>query len=57
MRLENSEQVRQQFTRHNPNNKTAVTFKLPSEIHIARVMLKLLPVIINFRKDRREWVK
>lgn len=31
--------------------------KNPSKIQIARVVLKLLPFIFNFRKDRREWVK
>ena len=29
----------------------------PSKIHVARVMLKLLPVVLNLRRDRREWVK
>jgi predicted unusual protein kinase regulating ubiquinone biosynthesis (AarF/ABC1/UbiB family) len=29
----------------------------PSKVHVAKVVLKLLPFIINFRKDRREWVK
>jgi predicted unusual protein kinase regulating ubiquinone biosynthesis (AarF/ABC1/UbiB family) len=29
----------------------------PSKLHIAKVVLKLLPVVLNFRKDRREWVR
>lgn len=29
----------------------------PSFLHIARVVLRLLPVILNFRRDRREWVR
>jgi predicted unusual protein kinase regulating ubiquinone biosynthesis (AarF/ABC1/UbiB family) len=29
----------------------------PSKIHVARVVLRLLPIILNFRRDRREWVK
>jgi predicted unusual protein kinase regulating ubiquinone biosynthesis (AarF/ABC1/UbiB family) len=34
-----------------------VRLKNPSKIQVAKVVLKLLPFIINFRKDRREWVK
>src|SRR6185503_4947927 len=34
-----------------------VVFPHPSKLRVARVVLKLLPVIISFRKDRREWVK
>jgi predicted unusual protein kinase regulating ubiquinone biosynthesis (AarF/ABC1/UbiB family) len=33
------------------------TFKRPSKMHVARVIFKLLPVVINFRRDRRKWVK
>ena len=29
----------------------------PSKLHVAKVVLKLLPIIINLRHDRREWVK
>lgn len=29
----------------------------PSKMHVAKVGLKLLPVVINFRRDRREWVR
>lgn len=29
----------------------------PSKLHVARVVLRLLPIILNFRRDRREWVK
>ena len=39
------------------NNENTTTLKLPSKIHIAKVVFKLLPVIFNFRRDRREWVK
>ena len=28
-----------------------------SSIYIIKVMITLLPTIINFRKDRRDWVK
>ncbi|HVD21155.1 MAG TPA: AarF/ABC1/UbiB kinase family protein, partial [Nitrososphaera sp.] len=26
-------------------------------MHVAKVVLKLLPILINLRRDRREWVK
>ncbi len=29
----------------------------PSKLHLAKVMLKLLPIVINLRHDRREWVQ
>jgi predicted unusual protein kinase regulating ubiquinone biosynthesis (AarF/ABC1/UbiB family) len=29
----------------------------PSKLHVAKVVLKLLPIVINLRRDRREWVK
>jgi predicted unusual protein kinase regulating ubiquinone biosynthesis (AarF/ABC1/UbiB family) len=29
----------------------------PSRLHVAKVVLRLLPVIWNFRRDRREWVR
>jgi predicted unusual protein kinase regulating ubiquinone biosynthesis (AarF/ABC1/UbiB family) len=35
----------------------ASSFKSPSKIHVAKVILKLLPLAINFRQDRRKWVK
>jgi len=31
--------------------------KSPSKIQVVKVVLKLLPFVINFRKDRREWVR
>jgi predicted unusual protein kinase regulating ubiquinone biosynthesis (AarF/ABC1/UbiB family) len=33
------------------------TFKRPSKIRVAKVILKLLPIVINLRQDRRKWVK
>jgi predicted unusual protein kinase regulating ubiquinone biosynthesis (AarF/ABC1/UbiB family) len=33
------------------------TFRRPSKIHVARVVIKLLPIVINLRRDRRKWVK
>jgi predicted unusual protein kinase regulating ubiquinone biosynthesis (AarF/ABC1/UbiB family) len=36
----------------------AITFKKsPSKIQVVKVVLKLLPFVINFRKDRRDWVR
>ena len=32
-------------------------FPKPSKLHLARVVFRLLPIILNFRRDRREWVK
>src|SRR5919198_6330543 len=32
-------------------------FPHPSKLHVARVMLKLMPLVIGLRQDRREWVK
>lgn len=29
----------------------------PSRLHVAKVMLRLLPVVLALRRDRREWVK
>jgi predicted unusual protein kinase regulating ubiquinone biosynthesis (AarF/ABC1/UbiB family) len=29
----------------------------PSKLLVAKVVLKLLPIVINLRRDRREWVK
>jgi predicted unusual protein kinase regulating ubiquinone biosynthesis (AarF/ABC1/UbiB family) len=33
------------------------TYPNPSKLHVAKVVLKLLPIVINFRRDRREWVR
>src|SRR5688572_1589771 len=35
----------------------ASVFPHPSKLHVAKVVLKLLPIVINLRRDRREWVK
>jgi predicted unusual protein kinase regulating ubiquinone biosynthesis (AarF/ABC1/UbiB family) len=43
--------------RRDKSTISVVTIKSPSKIQIAKVVLKLLPFIINFRRDRREWVK
>ncbi len=40
-----------------PHKKTANGYKPPSKISILKVVIMLLPCIISFRKDRREWVR
>ena len=55
--MENPAQIRKRV-RDESKKITATTIKKnPSKIQVVRVVLKLLPFIINFRKDRREWVK
>ena len=39
------------------NIAKVVVYPRPSRLHVAKVVLKLLPIVINFRRDRREWVK
>lgn len=53
--MENQSQVPTRIRRD--RSFAVVSFKSPSKIQVAKVVLKLLPFIINFRKDRREWVK
>jgi predicted unusual protein kinase regulating ubiquinone biosynthesis (AarF/ABC1/UbiB family) len=53
--MENQSQVPTRIRRDRPF--AVAYFKSPSKIQVAKVVLKLLPFIINFRKDRREWVK
>ena len=60
--LKYSEQIRrrqqQEISIDDIHGKKAVgNFEPPSKIHILKIVIKLLPLIINFRKDRREWVK
>lgn len=38
-------------------SEQAKFYAKPSKLHVARVVLRLLPVILNFRRDRREWVR
>ena len=53
--MENQSQVPTSIRRD--KSIPVIRFKSPSKVHVAKVVLKLLPFIINFRKDRREWVK
>jgi predicted unusual protein kinase regulating ubiquinone biosynthesis (AarF/ABC1/UbiB family) len=53
--LEDQAQAKQQIHSTHVNDKASI--KNPSKIHVAKVVLKLLPIVINFRRDRRKWVK
>jgi predicted unusual protein kinase regulating ubiquinone biosynthesis (AarF/ABC1/UbiB family) len=60
--LKHSEQIGRREKQQIPTDdihdgKTAANFKPPSRIDILKVVIKLLPCIISFRKDRRDWVK
>jgi predicted unusual protein kinase regulating ubiquinone biosynthesis (AarF/ABC1/UbiB family) len=56
--LEDRAQLREQIKSERISARSkASSFKSPSKIHLARVILKLLPIVINFRQDRRKWVK
>ena len=34
-----------------------MTNKNSSKIKLIKIIIKLLPIIINFKRDRKEWVK
>ena len=53
--MEDQAQAKQQIHSTHVNDKASI--KNPSKIHVAKVVLKLLPIVINFRRDRRKWVK
>jgi predicted unusual protein kinase regulating ubiquinone biosynthesis (AarF/ABC1/UbiB family) len=58
--LEDPAQLKEQIESETVNSqleprKTA--FKRPSKIRVAKVILKLLPIVVNLRQDRRKWVK
>jgi len=57
--MENPSQLPEQISslEEHFTKQTAVIHKEPSKIHLARVLLKLLPVAFKFRRDRRRWVK
>jgi predicted unusual protein kinase regulating ubiquinone biosynthesis (AarF/ABC1/UbiB family) len=58
--LKHSEQIRrrqQQIPIDIDDREAVANFEPPSKINILKVVIKLLPRIIRFRKDRREWVK
>jgi predicted unusual protein kinase regulating ubiquinone biosynthesis (AarF/ABC1/UbiB family) len=53
--LEDQAQAKQQI--HSTHVNVKASIKNPSKIHLAKVVLKLLPIVINLRRDRRKWVK
>jgi predicted unusual protein kinase regulating ubiquinone biosynthesis (AarF/ABC1/UbiB family) len=57
--LEDPAQLKEQIESDNNarSKQLRTSFKSPSKIHVAKVILKLLPIVINFRRDRRKWVK
>ena len=57
--MENPAQVPEQISslKEHFSEQTEVIPKEPSKIRIARVLFKLLPIVVNFRRDRRKWVK
>jgi predicted unusual protein kinase regulating ubiquinone biosynthesis (AarF/ABC1/UbiB family) len=57
--LEDPAQLKEQIESDNiaRSRQLRTSFKSPSKIHVAKVILKLLPIVINFRRDRRKWVK
>ncbi|HZB79889.1 MAG TPA: AarF/ABC1/UbiB kinase family protein, partial [Nitrososphaera sp.] len=52
--MESSSQIRKEDT---TLAEKASVFPQPSKLRVAKVVLKLLPIVINLRRDRREWVK
>jgi predicted unusual protein kinase regulating ubiquinone biosynthesis (AarF/ABC1/UbiB family) len=57
--LEDQTQLKDQIETeiiHTRSELRETIFKRPSKIHVAKVILKLLPVVINLRRDRRKWV-
>lgn len=43
-------------------NEKGISIKVPiypkpSKVHVVQVILKLMPIVINLRRDRREWVR
>jgi predicted unusual protein kinase regulating ubiquinone biosynthesis (AarF/ABC1/UbiB family) len=56
--LEDPAQLKEQIeSDNNARSRQLTSFKSPSKIHVVKVILKLLPIVINFRRDRRKWVK
>jgi predicted unusual protein kinase regulating ubiquinone biosynthesis (AarF/ABC1/UbiB family) len=55
--MENPTQIRKRVKDESKKITATTIKKNPSKIQVVRVVLKLLPFVIHFRKDRREWVK
>jgi predicted unusual protein kinase regulating ubiquinone biosynthesis (AarF/ABC1/UbiB family) len=58
--LEDPAQLKEQIESETINSRLEpqkAVFRRPSKIRVAKVILKLLPIVINLRQDRRKWVK
>src|SRR5919205_1559476 len=58
--MENPAQVPEQISslkEHLSKEDKEDIVKEPSKIRLARVLFKLLPIAVRFRRDRRKWVK
>ena len=58
--MEDPAQLKEQIESETKNSRLEpqkAGFKRPSKIRVAKVILKLLPIVINLRQDRRKWVK
>lgn len=58
--MEDPAQLKEQIESETINSRLEPqkgVFKRPSKIRVAKVILKLLPIVINLRQDRRKWVK
>lgn len=58
--MEDPAQLKEQIESETINSRLEpqkAGFKRPSKIRVVKVILKLLPIVINFRQDRRKWVK
>lgn len=58
--MEDPAQLKEQIESETINSRSEpqkAGFKRPSKIRVAKVILKLLPIVINLRQDRRKWVK
>lgn len=58
--MEDPAQLKEQIESETINSRLEpqkAGFKRPSKIRVAKVILKLLPIVINLRQDRRKWVK
>jgi predicted unusual protein kinase regulating ubiquinone biosynthesis (AarF/ABC1/UbiB family) len=58
--LEDPAQLKEQIesvTINSQSEPRKTSVKRPSKIRVAKVILKLLPIVINLRQDRRKWVK
>src|SRR5919197_203437 len=57
MVLEDPAQIKAQGDLKDVSTRPTLSFKKPSKIHVVKIILRLLPIVINFRRDRRNWVK